>query len=152
MTKGLGVFVRARPTSRCNFALFHGTYAKRVRGIKARGLRGRTPPGRTSEPGVWLATTPRAAAEHAAVRAAMDGCPDSPIKVVRVHLRGSCAYRPLAGGRRVFFVPGNVPPEQVTGVFEPDPKAIQAGRQRGLRRTSRSGERAPRACPPPWRG
>lgn len=142
----LGAFVRVRPFPACDFIAYHGTYAQRADSITWRGIK-RGPRGN-----VWLASSPEWAAEHAAWRAAQDGCERAPLTVLKVRVVADpdkCpVFRPVhpANIPEVYAVPSAIPPEQILGPVKVSRAAVERGIKRGLKRRRRRPHGA--TCPP----
>lgn len=144
--KRLSAFVRVRPFPACDFVAYHGTYAARADSITWRGIR----PGPRGN--VWLASEPKWAWEHAAWRAAQDGCEKAPLTVLKVRVVADpdkCpVFRPVhpANIPEVYATPVAIPAERILGHEKPDRAAIERGIRRGRTRRMKSGART---CPPP---
>jgi hypothetical protein len=141
-----GAFKKQRPFKRCDLTAYHGTYAARMGSIVKKGLT----PGRKGE--VWLARSAKAAAAHAARKAAEEGCPQEPIALVKVRVVGSATecpvYRPTHRfGVALYMTTSPIPASRILEVVLPDPKAVAEGHARARRgkRFRKSGA----VCPPP---
>jgi hypothetical protein len=148
-SKQLGVWRRVQAFGKCDFIAYHGTYELRARKIRKEGLK--VPP----SGGIWITRSPRYAHYHAAKRAVMEGCPDEPIVVLRVRVKGtkdSCpVYRPLRakGLPEFYYTDAPIPKSRVLGKELYRPGAVEAGRRSGFERLKKEKKPRPKRCPPP---